>query len=85
MGYLRYSKMGKILNMDCSDLYEFCVLYVFIFIFIVGLLPIVFYVKIIKYNLYAMPDINTLKLTAFNRTEFSPINISCTSSAYNIT
>lgn len=32
-----------------------------------------------------MPDINTLKLTAFNRTEFSPINISCTSSAYNIT
>ncbi|CAC5414179.1 unnamed protein product [Mytilus coruscus] len=51
---------------------------------IYGLLPIVFYVKIIMYNLYAMPDINTLKLTALNCTEFSPINISCTSSANNI-
>ncbi|XP_063412032.1 uncharacterized protein LOC134694863 [Mytilus trossulus] len=84
-GIFKIFKDRKILNMNCSQLYEWCVLYVFLFIFVVGLLPIVFYVKIFKYNLYAMPDINTLKLTALNCTEFSPLNISCTSSPYNIT
>lgn len=80
-------KDRKILNTGVPILILFVINYIII-LFGVTCLPIISLMKtqynMTMYNLYTMPAINTLKLTASNCTECSPLNISCTSSAYNI-
>lgn len=78
-------KDSKILNIESSLLCCFSTKYIILFITLALFIPIFSIIKLTTYNIYTLPDINTLKLTALNYSECSSINITCTSSVYNIT